>query len=94
MQEYDLTLILRSDLDDQGQKKVLEKIRKIIEVKKGAKVTKVDSWGKRPLTYEIKKQREGIYYLLSLLTTSEVFSELEKEMKLDEKIVRYLIVRL
>lgn len=93
MQGYELTLILKPDLEEKEQKKVLEKLKKTIEAKKRAKVEKVDSWGKRRLAYEVKGQKEGWYYLLSLLATSEIFSELEKEMKLDENIVRYLILR-
>lgn len=93
MQGYELTLILRPDLEEKEQKKVLEKLKKIVEGTKGAKVEKVDSWGKRPLAYEVKKQKEGVYYLLSLLTPPETFPELEKEMKLNENIVRFLIVK-
>jgi small subunit ribosomal protein S6 len=88
-----LVLLLRPDLEEKEQKKVLEKLKKIIEAKKGARVAKVDPWGKRTLAYEIKKSRQGIYYLLTLQATSKIFPELEKEMKLDENIIRYLIVK-
>ncbi|HIE44020.1 MAG TPA: 30S ribosomal protein S6 [Candidatus Omnitrophica bacterium] len=90
MNSYELTLICKPDLKEEKQKKVIEGLKKII----GGTKVKVDLWGKRPLAYDIKKKKEGVYYLLSFEAKPEILPTLEKELRLEEDVIRYLIVRL
>ena len=89
MVKYELTLIFKPNLKDKEQKEIIEKLKKIL----GSKKIGVDFWGKKKLAYEIQKQKEGVYCLFSFEASPEVLPELEKKIKLEENIVRYLIVR-
>ncbi len=61
----------------------------------GAKVTKEESWGKRKLAYEINKLNEGSYVLFNVEVTSDnPFVEVERRMHQNEKVLRYLTVRM
>lgn len=92
MRDYELTLVLRADLPDKTQKKLLEMIKKSVEEAKG-KVEKEDLWGKRALAYPISKVSEGIYTHLAFnLPEGETF-RLEKKIKLEEGVLRHLLVK-
>lgn len=106
MPSYELTVIFKPDLKKEKQEKAVEGLKKIIESKKSpaaarpdtiggrqGKVLKIDLWGKKSLAYEIEKQKEGVYLLVSFEADPKVLSELEKKIKLEENIIRYLIVR-
>lgn len=92
MREYELTLIIEPDLAEKEQKRLLEKVKEWLEKGK-AKIEKEEIWGKKKLAYPINKKEEGIYvfYLLKLEISS--LAELEKKLKLEEKILRYLIIK-
>jgi small subunit ribosomal protein S6 len=63
-------------------------------VKSGSgEVTSVDVWGRRTLAYPIKNHREGIYVLLQAKITPSAIIELERNLKLSEEIIRYLLVK-
>lgn len=92
MQKYELTLIFKSNLKEEERGKIIEKLEKIIKKGKG-KVEKIDCWGKRALAYEIQKQKDGVYYLLSFEIDSGALPGLEKDLKAEENVIRYLIVK-
>lgn len=91
MRDYELTLVLRAGLTDQEREKLLENIKKMIEDVKG-KIESQDLWGKKTLAYPIKKEKEGIYvYFVLFLPGEEVFP-LEKKLKTEDGVLRYLLV--
>lgn len=92
MRSYELTLIFPSSLDEAGQEKILTKIKKII-TDAGGKIGKIDEWGKRQLTYPIKKQKEGVYFLLNLELEGKEAKQIEEKLKLEEVILRHLLIR-
>lgn len=92
MRNYDLTLILSIGLDKETQEKILAKIKKIIE-DAGGKIGKIDEWGKRQLSYPIKKQKEGTYLNLALELPGKEAKALEEKLKLEETVLRHLLVR-
>ena len=59
----------------------------------GASVRRVDNWGKRRLAYEIKKQREGVYVVLEVLAEPAPLKEFERQLKLNEGVLRFLSTR-
>ena len=87
--QYALTLILKPDLDEKDQKEVLESV-----IKKMDKVEKEDLWGVRDLSYPIKHYKKGFYahYLFSAGPAN--IAPLDKALKINEDIIRYLLVRL
>lgn len=92
MREYELVLVVDPDLTSEKQKKQLEKIKKIIADLKG-EVQKTVEWGKKELTYPIKKKNLGYYFLWELNLPEKIYGEFDKKLKLEEGVIRYLLVR-
>ncbi|HUS60144.1 MAG TPA: 30S ribosomal protein S6 [Nevskiaceae bacterium] len=93
MRDYELTLIIDPDLSAEDQKKVITKVKKIIIDLKG-KVEKLDEWGKKPLSYPIKKKNMGSYFYLEIKLPAESANQIDKKLKIEESVMRYLIVSL
>lgn len=92
MKDYELVLVIDPDLAGADQKKLVSKIKKIIEELKG-KVGKTDEWGKKELAYPIKKKNLGYYFLLEVKLPSTAPAEIENKLKLEERLMRYLLVK-
>lgn len=92
MRSYELTLILNAGLPKADQEKTLTKIKKIID-DSGGKVGKIEEWGKRQLSYPIKKQKEGVYLLLTLELEGKEAKKIEEKLKLEEAVLRHLLIR-
>ena len=92
MFDYELTLILDPDLSSEDQKKLIEKIKKIIGDTKG-KVEKTNDWGKKELAYPIKKKTTGDYFLWEIKADSQQIDKIDKKLKIEEEVLRYLILR-
>jgi small subunit ribosomal protein S6 len=59
----------------------------------GGSVEKVDVWGRRRLAYEIEKKAEGIYAVIDLQATPQAVAELDRQMSLNEAILRTKVIR-
>ena len=93
MQHYEGTIVLDPALQDDGYNKQLERIKKFIE-DKGGKIVEDDRWGLRTLAYEIKKQTQGYYGILEWEGPGGLIGELDHMLRLDEHILRHLIIHL
>jgi len=85
-------VILKPDLDSEAHKKVTSKIEALIK-KQGGTVKSVNPLGKKKLAYEIKKQKEGVYQLFNFQAEPESVKEVSRVLKLDEDIIRFLLVK-
>jgi len=92
MRDYEFTFIVRPDVEDEGMKAVVEKVSQFI-TDGGGQVTNVDHWGRRRLAYPIRGQKEGYYVLMHVQLEPQSMSELERNLKLTEEVIRYLLVR-
>ena len=90
MRSYEIMLALNPQLEDKELDSLLDKLKKIITNAKG-EITKTNKWGKRMLTYEIKDFTEAIYVVLNFNIDEKNIPELERVMKLEERIIRYLL---
>jgi len=88
---YELMVIVHPDLDDEASSQALEKIKDWI-VKSGGVIEKIDNWGKRRLAYEIQKQNEGVYFLHYVSMPAEAVADLEKNLRILEPVMRFLII--
>lgn len=88
MNNYALTLVLKSDLDEKARKELLESVTKKFE-----SVEKEDLWGARDLAYPIKHQTKGWYAHYLFSADPSVINSLDKALKINEDILRYLLVR-
>ena len=89
--DYELVVILDTEVSADGQEKLLAKIKKIITEAEG-KVSEVKQWGKKELAYPIKKRKMGDYYLLEIILPAEKVSVLGPKFLLEEGIIRFLMV--
>lgn len=90
LKNYELLYVLHPDLEGTSDK-VTEKITKLIEKYEG-EVTGQEDWGKRKLAYKIAKNEFGVYILVNFTLPSLKLSEIERELRLSEEVLRYMIV--
>lgn len=91
--EYELIYILRPTVAPTAARKVADRITDVVE-KRGAKLVRVDNWGKRKLAYPIKKLSRGIFVYVKLVGFTDVVAELERNLRILDEVVRYQTVRL
>jgi small subunit ribosomal protein S6 len=87
MRHYEVLIILDPDLEEKTVAPSLEAFLNVVK-KDGGTVNKVDVWGKRRLAYEINHKSEGIYALLDMLATKESVAELDRQLGLNEAVMR------
>lgn len=93
MREYEAMIITKPDLPEAELSKMLTRWEGIIG-ENGGQIIRKDSWGVRKLAYPINKVTRGVYHVLDLATAQENARELERILKLDENVLRALIIKL
>lgn len=92
MPYYETVLIARQDLSATQVDSLVEKLTKII-TDNGGTVHKTENWGLRTLAYKIKKNRKGHYILIETDTPAEALHEMERNMRYDEDVLRFMSVK-
>jgi small subunit ribosomal protein S6 len=92
MYDYETLTVLHPDLGEAGSKEAVQKLRSILEAGR-AEIKKVDEWGIRELAYPIRKQRRGIYALVEYSAEPQAVAELERQLKLNDQVLRFVTVR-
>jgi small subunit ribosomal protein S6 len=88
---YEAVYIFDAALDEAAISQKLEEYHKLVTGKEG-EVTAVDHWGNRQLAYPIEKQRTGYYVVAQFNGDPTALPEFERALKLDESLLRYLVV--
>ena len=91
MRRYDVVFIALSNLSDADISEVIERYQNMVTERKGLTI-KVEKWGKKRLAYKIKKQGRGFYVFTDFGGVSETVSELERNLKIDDRILKYMTV--
>ena len=91
MKGYETVVIIHPDVDDEYLDNITKKLAKAIEELNG-KWVNLDKWGKRKLAYNIKKCTKGYYFILFFFGTIKLVNEMERILRYDENILRYMIV--
>ncbi|MGE0787753.1 MAG: 30S ribosomal protein S6 [Sandaracinaceae bacterium] len=91
--EYELVYILRPTTGPAEARKVADRVTEVIE-KGGAKLTRVDNWGKRRLAYPIQKHTRGIFVHVKFVAFHGLVAELERNLRIQDTVVRYQTVKL
>jgi small subunit ribosomal protein S6 len=92
MNKYEAMFIVKPDLSEEDKKALFGQIQEVI-VKNGGQVLQADIWSeKRKLTFTIKKQLEGVYYLVNLNLPTEAMAKIKYAFKLNENILRVMIL--
>ncbi len=91
MREYETGIIVQPEISDEGSQAILAKVDQTLE-KIGATRLFCEDQGKRKLAYEINKFHKGHYYYLSYLDDGQSVAELERVLRLDESVLRFMTV--
>jgi len=89
---YELMLILPPNLGEESSLKELAEIKKLI-TSDGGDIYHEDIWGLKEFAYKIKKYNEGFYIVLNFKAEGNKILELEKEFNLNQKVIRYLMIK-
>lgn len=92
MRAYEVMVILDPSLDERTVAPSLDKYLNVVR-NDGGTVDNVDVWGRRRLSYEIKKSAEGIYAVVSLTAEPATVKELDRQLTLNESILRTKVIR-
>ena len=90
---YEILVIFDPRLTDEEVAALLIKLQENLKTL-GAEVGKAESWGKRRLAYDIRKQREGTYVVVEFSAVPAVVKEFERQLGLNEQILRFLSTRI
>ena len=92
MNQYEVLYVIVPELEDEANLAVQDKFAKII-TDNGGEIEKTDVWGKRRLAYAIDYKTEGFYVLVNFNANPELPRELERNLRNDERIMRYMVTR-
>ncbi|WP_437525193.1 30S ribosomal protein S6 [Sorangium sp. So ce726] len=89
--EYETIYILRPDIDADGAERIGSRLAEVVGRESG-RLTKVETWGRRRLAYDIAKHRRGVYVYLKYLGGGKVVSEIERNLRLSDGVLKYQTV--
>lgn len=92
MNKYEIMFIVKPDLEETVIKKEADSLKKVLTDKK-AKMIEEKAMGQRELAYEIKKYKNGYYFLFVVEAPAEATAEFDRLARINENILRHLIVR-
>ena len=90
MRNYELVCIVQPELDETAFKGAIERVQSWV-TESGGSVDKVEVWGRRKLAYIIRKQREGQYVLVNLTLDPKSTSDLERNIRFLEPVMRHML---
>ena len=93
MQQYEIVIVLTPLLSDETAKEAIAKYSKTL-TDNGAEIVQEDNWGLRKLAYPIEKKSNGFFNLTEYKSSGDLIAKLELELKRDERVLRFLTIRL
>ena len=92
MTNYEIMFIVKPDLDEAAIKKEAENLKKVLTDRK-CKINEEKAMGQKELAYEMNKYKNGYYFLYVVEATHEAISEFDRLARLNENILRHLVIR-
>jgi len=89
---YEHVYLARQDITTQQVESITKSIEDIVK-KDGGSIDKVEYWGLRQLAYKIKKNRKAHYTLMNINASSDTLKELDRQISLNENVLRHLTVK-
>jgi len=90
--EYELIYVLRPQAGRAGSEKISTRVSELIKSGDG-RLTQVENWGRRRLAFQVNKQNFGVYYYLKYLGTGALVSELERNLRLSDDVMKFQTVK-
>jgi len=91
MRDYELVFIVTPEFDETATADIVEKVKNWI-TETGGSIESVEEWGRQKLAYLIRKYKEGQYYLFNIKLEPTAVASMERNFRLQESILRFLIV--
>lgn len=92
MNKYEAMYIIDTAVEEEARKALVERFSALVATN-GGTVDGVDEWGKRRMAYPILDMNEGYYVLMHFTAASELPAELERNFRITEPVLRYLVTR-
>ncbi|MCI6160155.1 MAG: 30S ribosomal protein S6 [Prevotellaceae bacterium] len=93
MNQYETVFILTPVLSDEQMKETVTKFKTLL-TENGAEIVNEEAWGLKKMAYAIQKKSTGFYCLLEFKAEPEVIDTLETGFRRDEKVIRFMTVKL
>lgn len=95
MNKYQLLYIIDNSLSEESKSELIEKFKALIESDAlGGTVDTIDKWGTKKLAYEIDGKTEGYYVLVKFSANVDAPAEIDRQMKINDNIIRQMITRI
>lgn len=91
--KYEIGFVINPEATEEEVKKIIDSIVVIVKKANGT-IENIDEWGRRKLAYTVSKHNEGIYVFINADVVGSVFTEIERRLKLTERIMRFVVLRL
>ena len=92
MNKYESVIIVNPKVDEEGIKALEKKFTDIIN--NDGKLEKIDKLGKRKLAYEVKKNNEGIYLVLTFEANADLIEELQRNYRITDEVIKFIVIRI
>lgn len=92
MNKYESVIIVNPNVDEEGIKALEKKFTDIIN--NDGKLEKIDNLGKRKLAYEVKKNNEGIYLVLTFEANSDLIEELQRNYRITDEVIKFIVIKI
>ncbi len=91
MNRYEAMYIINPTLDEETTKGLIEKFKGLVEA--NGEPEALEEWGRKRLAYEVRDQKEGYYVLMHFAAPADFPLELERNFKITEGVIKYLVIR-
>ena len=92
VRDYELGIVVSPEASEEQTKGILDRVEQVIQTY-GGQVVKIHPWGRRRLAYPIERHRDGLYFFLDLSLTPQTVLEIDRNLKVTEEVIRYLLVK-
>lgn len=92
MNKYEIMFIVKTTIEESAVKTIAESLETVI-TSMGGKITESKDLGNKKLAYPINKELTGYYFVIDFEANNEIVSELDRKAKINENVIRYMIIR-
>jgi small subunit ribosomal protein S6 len=92
LRDYEIVYIFAPSLEEAQVNEKLDRYHGLLTGANGGEITATDHWGRRQLAYEVARQTSGYYVVEHFRAPGEALPEFERALKLDDDVLRYLVV--
>ena len=85
-------LIVNPNAEDERRSEIVDRLKATVEKDKGT-VVGIDDWGKKKLAYEIDRETEGVYSVITFTATPQTLAEIERVLGITDEVLRFMTTR-